>query len=87
MRIGMGFLGLAILLGMSSPAVAWQHSSRSYYRSSDGSQVHAPNKGSPIYGRVTATCGDGSHSYSHHHQGTCSHHGGVAAWGPNEASR
>lgn len=29
---------------------------------------------------ATALCSDGSLSYSAHHQGTCSHHGGVAVW-------
>lgn len=29
---------------------------------------------------ATAQCNDGSYSYSAHHQGTCSHHGGVAVW-------
>ena len=29
---------------------------------------------------ATAKCRDGSYSYSQHHSGTCSHHGGVAAW-------
>lgn len=29
---------------------------------------------------ATARCRDGSYSFSHHHSGTCSHHGGVAAW-------
>ncbi len=28
----------------------------------------------------TARCADGTFSYSAHHQGTCSHHGGVAQW-------
>ena len=28
----------------------------------------------------TARCRDGTYSYSLHHSGTCSHHGGVAAW-------
>jgi outer membrane biosynthesis protein TonB len=31
-------------------------------------------------GGATAKCRDGSLSYSAHHQGTCSHHGGVAVW-------
>jgi len=31
-------------------------------------------------GGATALCNDGSLSYSAHHQGTCSHHGGVAVW-------
>src|SRR5438034_9863547 len=29
---------------------------------------------------ATAVCRDGTYSYSHRHSGTCSHHGGVAAW-------
>lgn len=29
---------------------------------------------------ATAMCNDGSLSYSAHHSGTCSHHGGVAIW-------
>jgi hypothetical protein len=29
---------------------------------------------------ATALCSDGTCSYSAHHQGTCSHHGGVAQW-------
>lgn len=29
---------------------------------------------------ATARCDDGTYSYSKHHSGTCSHHGGVAAW-------
>ena len=31
-------------------------------------------------GGPTAQCKDGTYSYSQHHQGTCSHHGGVARW-------
>lgn len=29
---------------------------------------------------ATARCRDGTYSFSKHHSGTCSHHGGVAAW-------
>jgi hypothetical protein len=29
---------------------------------------------------ATALCRDGTYSYSLHHSGSCSHHGGVAAW-------
>lgn len=31
-------------------------------------------------GGATALCNDGTLSFSAHHQGTCSHHGGVAQW-------
>ncbi|WP_420888629.1 DUF3761 domain-containing protein [Chromobacterium amazonense] len=29
---------------------------------------------------ATAHCRDGSYSFSAHHRGICSHHGGVAEW-------
>ena len=69
----------------AAPALAreasYGASSHRYYRSSDGSEVHGPTKAAnPDYGRVTATCGDGTSSYSHHRAGTCSGHGGVGAW-------
>jgi hypothetical protein len=34
----------------------------------------------PTQNGPTALCVDGTVSYSAHHQGTCSHHGGVAQW-------
>ncbi|WP_431221094.1 DUF3761 domain-containing protein [Leifsonia xyli] len=37
----------------------------------------APDPGA---GGATALCNDGTLSFSAHHQGTCSHHGGVAVW-------
>lgn len=56
-------------------------SSQGYYRSTDGSQVHGPTKeDNSTYGKVTADCRDGTHSFSHHRSGTCSGHGGVAGW-------
>ncbi|MGI4793397.1 MAG: DUF3761 domain-containing protein [Janthinobacterium lividum] len=56
-------------------------SSHRYYRSSDGSEVHGPTQEAySAYGKITADCRDGTHSYSHHHQGTCSGHGGVESW-------
>ncbi len=32
---------------------------------------------------ATATCQDGTTSYSAHRRGTCSHHGGVKTWSNN----
>jgi hypothetical protein len=32
----------------------------------------------PADGGPTALCNDGTYSYAAHHQGACSHHGGVA---------
>ena len=37
-------------------------------------------RGDSAFGGATARCRDGSFSYAKHHQGACSHHGGVAAW-------
>jgi len=74
MRLFAAFTVLAILAG---PAEA---SRGGYYRSVDGSMVHGPTRGNQDYGAVTARCRDGSRSFSHHHRGTCSHHGGVAGW-------
>lgn len=49
--------------------------------------AHAPapathTSAAPVddHGGATARCNDGSLSYSAHHQGTCSHHHGVAVW-------
>jgi hypothetical protein len=47
-------------------------------RSSGRSSSHRSERSAP--GGATAVCRDGSYSYSLHHRGTCSHHGGVAQW-------
>jgi hypothetical protein len=52
------------------------------YINSDGNWVHSPvhtTDGSPPAG-ASAQCRDGTYSFSLHHQGTCSHHGGVDHW-------
>ncbi len=53
-----------------------------HYTNRSGARVHSPaharNGGVPA--GATAHCGDGSYSFSQHHRGTCSHHGGVAEW-------
>jgi len=53
-----------------------------YYTNSYGNQVHSPaytTNGSVPAG-ATAQCNDGTYSFSQHHSGTCSGHGGVATW-------
>jgi hypothetical protein len=53
-----------------------------HYTNVDGKVVHSPAhtvSGQPPVG-ATAHCRDGSYSFSQHHRGTCSHHGGVASW-------
>ena len=56
--------------------------SHNYYKNKDGVEVHSPSKsksGKAPQG-ASAQCRDGSYSFSTHHRGTCSHHGGVAQW-------
>jgi peptidoglycan hydrolase-like protein with peptidoglycan-binding domain len=51
------------------------------YTNVSGSTVHSPAQSSSgIPSGATAQCGDGSYSFSLHHSGTCSHHGGVSQW-------
>jgi hypothetical protein len=73
-------LALALVVGGGLTDVqAYQCNDRHYVNSS-GVLVHSPSCGSPREGHEIAVCRDGSHSYSMHHSGTCSHHGGVAQW-------
>jgi hypothetical protein len=51
-----------------------------YYRNVDGDCIHRPVSSSTAPAGATAECRDGSYSFSQHHQGTCSGHGGVAEW-------
>jgi hypothetical protein len=52
------------------------------YVNSDGNVVHRPahtvSGGAPS--GASAQCRDGSYSFSQHHSGTCSRHGGVSRW-------
>jgi predicted RNA-binding Zn-ribbon protein involved in translation (DUF1610 family) len=50
-----------------------------YYVNSPGHLVHSPSCGEEHQTRA-AKCRDGSVSFSEHHRGACSHHGGVAHW-------
>lgn len=53
-----------------------------HYVNKDGVVVHSPAhtvSGAAPAG-ATAKCRDGTFSFSQHHSGTCSHHGGVANW-------
>ena len=54
-----------------------QQSSGSGYTNSSGNYVPSPSSNPS---GATAKCRDGTYSYSQHHSGTCSHHGGVASW-------
>jgi hypothetical protein len=52
------------------------------YINSTGNTVHRPahTVSGDIPPGASAQCRDGSYSFSQHHSGTCSHHGGVARW-------
>jgi hypothetical protein len=69
---------VAALASQSSHALAYACNNRHYVNSSSH-WVHSPTCSSEP-GHHTAQCRDGSESFSEHHRGTCSHHGGVAHW-------
>ncbi|TKC90874.1 DUF3761 domain-containing protein [Trinickia terrae] len=52
------------------------------YRNRSGETVHSPahSKSGRAPEGATARCRDGAYSFSRHHRGTCSGHGGVADW-------
>lgn len=52
------------------------------YKNKDGETVHSPahTRDGKAPSGATAQCRDGSYSFSQHHSGTCSRHGGVGAW-------
>lgn len=83
MRLRNALAAFAVAAGVfAGPACTrGGHSSDGFYRASDSGMVHEPTRGrNPADGRVSAACRDGTQSYSHHHRGTCSGYGGVAAW-------
>ena len=67
------------IVGQTGQADAYA-CNHSYYVNSSGHRVHSPSCGQKGEGRPHAVCRDGSISYSEHHRGTCSRHGGVASW-------
>ncbi len=71
-------LALAIAAACTA-AQARGHGSDTYVNS-DGVTVHRPVQSSQRPAGATAQCRDGSWSFSLHHSGTCSHHGGVLRW-------
>jgi len=66
----------------TAPATSPGPCAADYYRNSNGVCIHRPVKTqeSAVPQGATAQCRDGSYSFSQHHRGTCSHHGGVAKW-------
>lgn len=50
------------------------------YANSVGNTVCSPYSAPSAPAGATAQCVDGTYSFSQHHSGTCSYHGGVATW-------
>jgi hypothetical protein len=59
---------------------AFQSCGHDYYSNSRGRCVHRPVRTPRAPAGATARCRDGTYSFSQSRRGTCSHHGGVAAW-------
>jgi hypothetical protein len=53
-----------------------------HYKNKAGQAVHSPakSKTGAVPAGASAQCRDATYSFSRNHRGTCSHHGGVAAW-------
>lgn len=87
----LGFFLFAVAL-LCNTAVARQHTPPSSqdselieqgdYTNSDGQEIHRPahTKSGKAPDGASAQCRDGTYSFSTHRRGTCSRHGGVAAW-------
>jgi hypothetical protein len=56
--------------------------SHGHYVNKSGQDVHSPanTKSGSVPVGASAKCADGTYSFSQHHSGTCSRHGGVAEW-------
>ncbi len=69
-------------LTIAQPATVLASCPHGYYENSDGQCIpdeRAPTTSGPPPG-ATAVCRDGTYSFSTHHSGTCSGHGGVDHW-------
>lgn len=76
-------LRMVLAVALLSPIAASAstcHATPGSYTDVDGDTVHRPVCVTTHQAGETAICNDGSHSFSRHHAGTCSHHGGVAEW-------
>ncbi len=66
---------------LAHPAWTTTLSNSNSYTNVSGDPVHSPSYSSNgIPAGATAECGDGTFSFSLHHSGSCSHHGGVIQW-------
>ena len=75
--LGLALVALALI---AAPTQSFADNSSDYYTNSSGHRVHRPARSQTPPAGATAHCRDGTWSFSQHHQGTCSHHGGVESW-------
>ena len=82
LRITLAALSVLALVTPASarPHHAYVGGDGAYYTNVSGHRVHRPMASSRKPAGASAHCGDGTWSFSEHHRGTCSHHGGVAEW-------
>jgi hypothetical protein len=73
-------LALALLMALPVVADARGHYGSDYYTNVIGHHVHRPEHSRTAPQGASARCRDGTFSFSEHHSGTCSHHGGVSDW-------
>jgi hypothetical protein len=74
-------VALAVLAAIALVVPAWASGDdANFYTNVSGNHVHRPEHSDKPPAGATAHCRDGTWSFSQHHSGTCSHHGGVAAW-------
>ncbi|WP_369827818.1 DUF3761 domain-containing protein [Mycobacterium sp. 852002-10029_SCH5224772] len=90
--ISVGALCVAPVLVATGPTTIMASCGKGYYQNSDEQCIPSPSSGLPPGGApglvgsggmppgATAICRDGDYSYSTHHTGTCSGHGGVKQW-------
>src|SRR6185312_7678602 len=71
-------MSLVLSLVISLPGFATTQHHHSHHRTSTTSA--RTKKRAQVRTKPTAVCTDGTYSYSAHHRGTCSHHGGVKTW-------
>ncbi|SDE30672.1 DUF3761 domain-containing protein [Paraburkholderia lycopersici] len=83
---------LLTLLCVAAPAFAFQPTyatpdetdldNHHSYQNRSGDTVHSPahSRSGRVPEGASAQCRDGTYSFSRHHSGTCSRHGGVGRW-------
>jgi hypothetical protein len=81
----LGVLIASLSLAAATPATAraWPSAGTcgaASYINVSGHCVRRPVRSTSVPYGATARCRDGSYSFSEHHRGTCSWHGGVATW-------